>query len=41
MLTQWYFKITEYADRLLADTKPLEGRWPDRVLLMQRNWIGR
>jgi leucyl-tRNA synthetase len=40
-LTQWYFKITEYADRLLADMAPLEGRWPDRVLLMQRNWIGR
>ncbi|HVB42133.1 MAG TPA: leucine--tRNA ligase [Streptosporangiaceae bacterium] len=40
-LTQWYFKITEYADRLLADMGPLEGSWPDRVLLMQRNWIGR
>jgi len=40
-LTQWYFKITEYADRLLADMDPLEGSWPDRVLLMQRNWIGR
>jgi leucyl-tRNA synthetase len=40
-LTQWYFKITEYADRLLADMAPLEGRWPERVLLMQRNWIGR
>jgi leucyl-tRNA synthetase len=41
VLTQWYFKITEYADRLLADMEPLEGKWPDRVLLMQRNWIGR
>jgi leucyl-tRNA synthetase len=41
VLTQWYFKITEYADRLLADMAPLEGRWPDPVLLMQRNWIGR
>jgi len=41
VLTQWYFKITEYADRLLADMEPLEGSWPDRVLLMQRNWIGR
>jgi leucyl-tRNA synthetase len=40
-LTQWYFKITEYADRLLADMGPLEGKWPERVLLMQRNWIGR
>ncbi len=41
VLTQWYFKITEYADRLLADMEPLEGNWPDRVLLMQHNWIGR
>lgn len=41
VLTQWYFKITEYADRLLSDMAPLEGKWPDRVLLMQRNWIGR
>jgi leucyl-tRNA synthetase len=41
VLTQWYFKITDYADRLLADMEPLEGSWPDRVLLMQRNWIGR
>ena len=41
LLTQWYFKITEYADRLLADMEPLAGKWPDRVLLMQRNWIGR
>src|SRR5207244_4336366 len=41
MLNQWYFKITEYADRLLADAKQLEDCWPDRVLLMQRNWIGR
>jgi leucyl-tRNA synthetase len=41
VLTQWYFKITEYADRLLADMEPLEDSWPDRVLLMQRNWIGR
>ncbi|MFP5219774.1 MAG: leucine--tRNA ligase, partial [Actinomycetes bacterium] len=40
-LTQWYFRITEYADRLLDDMAQLEGRWPDRVLLMQKNWIGR
>jgi leucyl-tRNA synthetase len=40
-LTQWYFKITDYADRLLDDMAQLEGKWPDRVLLMQRNWIGR
>jgi len=41
VLTQWYFKITEYADRLLEDAKTLEGNWPERVLTMQRNWIGR
>jgi leucyl-tRNA synthetase len=41
ILTQWYFKITSYADQLLADAAELEGRWPERVLLMQRNWIGR
>ena len=40
-LTQWYFRITEYADRLLDDMAQLEGSWPERVLLMQRNWIGR
>jgi leucyl-tRNA synthetase len=40
-LTQWYFKITDYADRLLDDMAGLEGHWPDKVLLMQRNWIGR
>ena len=40
-LNQWYFKITEYADRLLDDMAQLEGKWPERVLLMQRNWIGR
>jgi leucyl-tRNA synthetase len=40
-LTQWYFRITEYADRLLEDMAQLEGRWPDKVLTMQRNWIGR
>jgi len=40
-LTQWYFKITDYADRLLDDLNQLEGTWPARVLQMQRNWIGR
>lgn len=40
-LTQWYFKITEYADRLLDDLNQLEGFWPQKVIQMQRNWIGR
>ncbi|WP_046469114.1 leucine--tRNA ligase [Allosalinactinospora lopnorensis] len=41
-LNQWYFRITEYADRLLDDMDQLgDGKWPERVLLMQRNWIGR
>jgi leucyl-tRNA synthetase len=41
VLTQWYFKITEYADRLLEGMTELEGLWPESVLMMQRNWIGR
>jgi len=40
-LTQWYFKITDYADRLLDDMQQLEGNWPEKVLTMQRNWIGK
>jgi leucyl-tRNA synthetase len=40
-LTQWYFKVTDYAQRLLDDMEPLKATWPDRVLAMQRNWIGR
>ncbi|MCU1424922.1 MAG: leucine--tRNA ligase, partial [Microbacteriaceae bacterium] len=39
--TQWYFKITDYADRLLDDLNQLEGKWPSKVIAMQRNWIGR
>ena len=39
-LEQWFFKITEYADRLLADFEALES-WPEHVITMQRNWIGR
>jgi leucyl-tRNA synthetase len=40
-LTQWFFKITDYADRLLDDMAQLEDTWTDRVLTQQRNWIGR
>ena len=39
-LKQWFFKITDYADRLLEDLKLLPG-WPERVKTMQKNWIGR
>jgi leucyl-tRNA synthetase len=39
-LEQWYFRITDYADRLLADFDRLES-WPEHVVTMQRNWIGR
>ncbi len=40
-LEQWFWKITDYAERLLEDSKMLEGQWPDEVLTMQRNWIGK
>ena len=39
-LEQWFFRITDYADRLLADFEALES-WPEHVITMQRNWIGR
>ena len=39
-LSQWYLKITDYAERLLDDLDKLEG-WPEKVKLMQKNWIGR
>ena len=39
-LSQWYFKITDYAERLLSNLDKLEG-WPNKVKIMQRNWIGK
>ncbi len=39
-LEQWFFKITEYAERLLRDAESLKN-WPERVLVMQKNWIGK
>ena len=40
-LEQWFLKTTAYADQLVDDLKELEGSWPERVITMQRNWIGR
>ena len=40
-LEQWFLRITQYAEQLLDDMKQLEGGWPERVLTMQRNWIGK
>ena len=37
----WFFKITDYADRLLKGCKSLAGKWPEQVLTMQTNWIGK
>jgi leucyl-tRNA synthetase len=40
-IEQWFLRITKYADELLSAIKDLEEGWPERVLVMQRNWIGR
>ncbi|MFL6207831.1 MAG: leucine--tRNA ligase [Pyrinomonadaceae bacterium] len=40
-LEQWFIRTTDYAAQLLADMAEIEGGWPERVLTMQRNWIGR
>src|SRR3569833_878868 len=40
-LEQWFLRTTAYADELLDAISKLEGGWPDRVLTMQHNWIGR
>ncbi len=40
-IEQWFLKTTAYADQLLDDLKTLEGAWPERVITMQRNWIGK
>jgi leucyl-tRNA synthetase len=40
-IEQWFLRITHYTEALLEDMKELEGGWPERVLIMQRNWIGK
>ncbi|HEY6944012.1 MAG TPA: leucine--tRNA ligase, partial [Candidatus Acidoferrum sp.] len=40
-IEQWFLKTTAYSDQLLDDLKQLEGTWPERVILMQKNWIGK
>jgi leucyl-tRNA synthetase len=40
-IPSWYLKITDYAEVLLDDLKELEGKWPDAVITMQKNWIGK
>ncbi len=40
-IKQWFLKTTAYADQLLDDLKELEGTWPERVIVMQSNWIGK
>jgi len=40
-IEQWFLKTTGYSDQLLDDLKQLQGAWPERVILMQQNWIGK
>ncbi|HYL82739.1 MAG TPA: leucine--tRNA ligase [Candidatus Angelobacter sp.] len=40
-IEQWFLRTTAYSDQLLDDLKELEGGWPERVILMQQNWIGK
>jgi leucyl-tRNA synthetase len=40
-IEQWFLKTTAYAEQLIDDLKTLEGGWPERVITMQRNWIGK
>jgi len=40
-LDQWYWRITDYAEELLRDLEKLDKNWPEKVLTMQRNWIGK
>ncbi len=40
-LSQWYLKITDYAEELLQGHEELRGHWPEQVLAMQKNWIGK
>ncbi|MDR2880226.1 MAG: leucine--tRNA ligase [Fusobacteriales bacterium] len=40
-LDQWYFKITDYSEELLQSHDDLAGNWPDKVITMQKNWIGK
>ena len=40
-IEQWFLKITDYADQLIDDLETLKNTWPERVITMQSNWIGR
>src|SRR6185436_42188 len=40
-LEQWFLRITEYAEQLVADIKQIEGTWPEKVLKRQSDWVGR